>query len=131
MFGFTKKIECDKPLDIKRGNIFRVDNEQLYKEDNAKRSLFANKDTTWLNDNPVIIIGNNMKNKLSSCIHVLPITKALNSSGKYDIVSIDDILTIKKIYLEECVGMVSDSTMEMIGDYFSSGNHKAIPVEYQ
>ena len=130
MFGF-KTIKQSETLDIKRGDVFRVDNKQLYKEDNAGRSLFANKNLTWLNDNPVIVVGNNMKNKFNVWVHVLPITKALNSSGKYDIVSIDDILTIKKTHLEENVGLVSESTMEMIDDYFGSGNHKAIPVKYQ
>jgi len=118
MFGFA------------RGEVFSINNKKLSKDINSKRSWFSNEpeNTTWLNVSEVIIISNDIVNKFSSVVSVLPIVKSLVG---YSVTSIDDIEIIKRTYLEEKVGAVSGSTLEKLNDNFRSENHKAIPIKCQ
>jgi len=130
MFGFAKKIKHDVPLDIKRGDIFSIDNQQLYKDSPRKPvNLFFDEpsDIFWQTVNEVIVVSNNMVNKHRPLVQVLLITKSL--VGK--VTSIDDIRTIKNIYLKEKVGEVAESTLNKLEDYFKHENHGGIVIEYQ
>lgn len=128
MFGSVKKNKYDVPLEIKRGDIFTVNNKQLYKDSPKISSLFFDEPSEhfWLNVNKVIVVNNDIANKHSSSIHVLPITKSLVG----DVTSVDDLRAIKRIYLEEKVGEVSQSTLRKFEEYFIHENHSGIVVEY-
>jgi len=129
MFGFTKKVKHEEIVEFKRGDIFSIDNQQLYKDSPRKPvNLFFNEpsDTFWLNVNEVIVVSNNFANKHRSLVQVLLVTKSL--VGK--VTSIDDIRTVKNIYLEEKIGEVAESTLKKLEDYFRNENHMGIVIEY-
>jgi len=121
MLGFSKNVKHEEILDIKRGDVFNINSDDLSKEANSKRSWFSSDPIDIIDFNEVIIV-----RSISSSVQVLPIMKT-NRLMKYDAASIDDIRTIPKIYLEEKIGMVSELTLEK----FKYGDHKVTQIEYQ